>query len=87
MDLLVLLETGLDPLHNALSLLQVQLHVDLAVGLVLEVVQDLVILLLGHLVIDLRTAIPASLEGLHQFLILAFDLSAHLCVQASLELL
>lgn len=85
--MLFLFEASLDSLHNALSLLQVELHVDLAVRLVLEVVQDLVSLLLRMLVVDLCSAVPASFQGLQKLLVLAINLGTHLSVEASLELL
>lgn len=87
MDLLILLETSLDPVGNALGPLEVELHVNLAASTVAEVVKDLVLLRLGCLVIILLSAVPALFKGLEKLSVLTFSLLTHLISQIGFECL
>ena len=85
LHLLVLLETSLDPVRDALRPLQVQLHVDLAAGPIAEVLQNLVLLHRGCLLVGLLAAISALFKGLEKLGILAFSLLTHLIGEGRFE--
>lgn len=87
LDLLVFLETSLDPVGNALSFLEVKLHVDFVAGTVAEALKDLVLLRLTRLFIDLLSAVSPIFEGLEKLGVLTFSLCSHLVSQISFKVL
>lgn len=83
--MLVLLETGLNSVGDALGTLQIQLHVHLASRAVAEVLKDLLLLGRSILLMSLLSAVSTVFEGLEKLRVLTFRLLTHLVSQVSFE--